>query len=78
MRNKKISFLHLDLDIYSATKISLEVLFPRVSRGGIVLIDDYGKVYGATKATNEFLKKYKNVKLRTLKLNDSLKFIIKT
>jgi len=78
IRNKKISFLHLDLDIYSATKISLETLFPKVSKGGIVLIDDYGKVYGATKATNEFLKKYKNIKIETFKLDNTLKFIIKT
>jgi len=66
------------LDIYSATKISLETLFPKVSKGGIVLIDDYGKVYGATKATNEFLKKYKNIKIETFKLDNTLKFIIKT
>ena len=68
----------MDLDIYNATKITLEKLFPKVSNGGIILIDDYSKVYGATKATNEFLKKNKNIKIKTFKFDNSLKFIVKT
>ena len=32
-----------------------------MSKGGIIIIDDYSKVEGATKAVDEFLKKIKNL-----------------
>jgi len=38
----RISLLHLDLDLYEPTKIALENLYPLVSPGGVVLLDDYG------------------------------------
>ena len=74
---KKISFLHLDLDVYEPTKFSLESLYNKVSKGGIILIDDYSRVHGATKATNEFLKRNSKLKIETLKFDKKLKFIIK-
>ncbi len=73
----KISFLHIDLDVYESTKFVLETLFSRVSAGGIILIDDYGLIKGATSATNLFLKKNKKLKLETLNFDKKLKFIIK-
>tara|TARA_Y100000590_G_scaffold328190_1_gene372660 strand:+ start:868 stop:1536 length:669 start_codon:yes stop_codon:yes gene_type:complete len=75
--NFKISFLHVDLDVFEATKFVLEKLYKNVSRGGIILIDDYGQVDGATKATNYFLKNVKNIKIQTLNFDKRLKFIIK-
>lgn len=39
---KKISFAHLDGDFYSSIKESLEGIYPRLSTGAIVVIDDYG------------------------------------
>jgi hypothetical protein len=74
---KKISFLHLDLDVYEPTKFSLESLYNKVSKGGIILIDDYSRVHGATKATNEFLKRNSKLKIETLKFDKKLKFIVK-
>ena len=64
-KNKKIkiSFLHLDLDVYKPTLFALEKLYEKVSKGGIILLDDYGKVFGATKATKDFFKK-RNIKLK--------------
>ncbi len=38
---KKISFAHLDGDFYSSIKESLEAIYPRLSKGSIVIIDDY-------------------------------------
>ena len=73
----KISFLHIDLDVYEPTKFVLETLFSRVSVGGVILIDDYGLIKGATNATNFFLKKNKKLKLQTLNFYKKLKFIIK-
>jgi O-methyltransferase len=51
---KKISVLRLDTDWYSSTKIELEVLYPRLVKGGVLIIDDYGTWYGSKKATDEY------------------------
>ena len=80
LKNKKklkISFLHLDMDVYEPTKFVLNKLFKMVSKNGVILIDDYGQVAGATKATNEFLKNNKRLKIKNLKFNNRLKFIVK-
>jgi hypothetical protein len=37
----RISLLHLDLDLGSATQAALEVLWDRVVRGGVVVFDEY-------------------------------------
>lgn len=38
---KKISFAYLDGDLYDSIMISLENVYPRLSKGGICLVDDY-------------------------------------
>lgn len=76
-KNLKISFLHLDLDVYEPTKFVLNTLFKKISKNGLVLIDDYGKIKGATNATDEFLKKNRKLRLQTLEFNKTLKFFIK-
>lgn len=53
--NLRISLLHIDVDLYEATKISLELLLPRVVKGGVVILDDYGAFPGANKAIEEVL-----------------------
>jgi O-methyltransferase len=52
----EISILRLDTDWYDSTKIELEVLFPRLARGGILIIDDYGHFKGAQKAVDEYFR----------------------
>ena len=37
---EKISLLRLDTDFYESTKIELEVLFPKLQPGGILIIDE--------------------------------------
>ena len=78
-RNKKlkISFLHLDMDVYEPTKFALEYLFSKVSKNGIILIDDYKNVKGATKATDLFLKKNSQLKIKNLDFNKRLSFLKK-
>ena len=51
---KKISILRLDTDWYASTKIELEILYPRLVRGGVLIIDDYGHWQGSRKATDEY------------------------
>ena len=63
---KKIALLHLDMDVYEPTKFVLNKLFRKMSSNGIILIDDYSVIPGATKAIDEFLKTKKNLKLEKL------------
>ena len=72
----KISFLHLDLDVFQPTYFALNSFYKNVSPKGIILLDDYNSIEGATKAINLFVKKNK-LKLDSLKKNKKLKFIIK-
>lgn len=50
----QISILRLDTDWYASTKHELEHLFPRLSRGGVLIIDDYGHWEGNRKAVDEY------------------------
>lgn len=49
-----IAVLRVDGDWYESTNCCLEELFPYVSPGGHVIIDDYYSCYGASKATDEY------------------------
>jgi O-methyltransferase len=49
-----ISLLRLDTDWYESTKHELTHLYPRLSRNGILIIDDYGHWRGAKEATDEY------------------------
>ncbi len=51
---EKISLLRLDTDWYESTKHELTYLFPRLSKGGIIIIDDYWSWKGSKLATDEY------------------------
>lgn len=53
---ENISVLRLDTDFYESTKHGLIHLFPRLVRGGVLIIDDYGSWRGARKAVDEYIK----------------------
>ena len=50
----KIALLRLDTDWYESTKHELEFLFPRLVKGGVLIIDDYGYWKGQQKAVDEY------------------------
>jgi len=50
----KISLLNLDTDIYEPAVTILENFWPRIVRGGILIIDDYGVFPGETKAIDDY------------------------
>ncbi|TWA80504.1 macrocin-O-methyltransferase TylF [Azospirillum brasilense] len=52
---ERLALLRLDTDWYESTKHELEHLYPRLSSGGVLIIDDYGHWLGARKAVDEFL-----------------------
>jgi O-methyltransferase len=51
------SFVHLDCDIYTSVKESLEFFYPRMVPGGVIVFDDYGEPNcpGAKLAVDEFM-----------------------
>jgi O-methyltransferase len=49
-----ISLLRLDTDWYESTKHELTHLFPRLSRNGVIIIDDYGHWAGSRQACDEY------------------------
>src|SRR5579862_2751004 len=49
-----ISVLRLDGDMYESTWLVLTHLYPKVSQGGFVIVDDYGAVPGCKTAVDEF------------------------
>lgn len=53
---EKIALLRLDTDWYESTKHELEYLFPRLQKGGVLIIDDYGYWKGARKAVDEYFE----------------------
>ncbi len=55
----KIALLRLDTDWYESTKHELNVLYPRLVDGGVLILDDYGYWQGARKAVDEYFAKEK-------------------
>jgi hypothetical protein len=52
-----IALLRLDTDWYESTRHELEHLFPRLVRGGVLILDDYGHWKGAKEAVDEYFAK---------------------
>ncbi len=52
-----ISVLRLDGDWYASTKICLEHLYPQLSPGGVLILDDYFMWEGCRKAADEYREK---------------------
>jgi len=50
-----ISLLRLDTDWYESTYHELKHLFPLLSKGGVIILDDYGHWAGAKEATDTFI-----------------------
>lgn len=73
---KKISLLHIDVDVYEPTKLILESLWDKVVKGGILMLDDYSTVEGETKAVDEFFAG-QNIVIQKPKFNHIPSFIIK-
>ena len=61
---EEIAFAHLDGDLYDSIKVSLEYVYPRLSKGAVCLVDDYSdpeawkgfnKFPGVKQACDEYL-----------------------
>lgn len=67
----RFSLVHFDCDMYEPTKAGLEYLWPRLSKGGVFLFDEYAikEWPGETKAVDEFFAD-KDVKIKKLQWNN--------
>ncbi|KAB2874338.1 MAG: macrocin O-methyltransferase, partial [Bauldia sp.] len=48
------SLIRLDGDLYESTMDALEALYPKVSSGGFVIIDDFGVIPACRKAVMDY------------------------
>ncbi len=63
----RFSLVHFDCDLYAPTKAALEAFWPRVTRGGVVIFDEYGihDWPGETAAVDEFMADKPELRLQT-------------
>jgi O-methyltransferase len=57
---RRFALVHLDVDLYAPTLASLRFFAPRMSKGGLIVVDDYASNYfpGATSAVDEFIAEH--------------------
>jgi O-methyltransferase len=54
--NEMFSLVHIDADLYAPTIAALNYFYPKLSKGGIIIIHDYNHDWdGIPKAINEFM-----------------------
>lgn len=70
----KIAFLNLDTDIYEPAVTILKHLWPRITKGGILILDNYGVFPGETKAINDYFKN-KTINFRKPSLSKTICYI---
>src|SRR5688572_24124697 len=68
----EICLLRLDTDYYESTRVELTELYPRVASGGVLIVDDYGYLQGARRATDEFIRAQKRKPL-LMRVNSSIR-----
>jgi hypothetical protein len=55
---ESLAVLRLDADLYESTMDALESLYPKVSSGGFVIVDDYISIPSVAKAVDDYRKKH--------------------
>jgi O-methyltransferase len=73
---EKIALLRLDTDWYASTYHELVHLYPILSVGGILIIDDYGWCRGSRQATDKYIKENK-LNLFLSRIDESVRLAIK-
>jgi len=76
--NENFKLLHIDVDLYQPTFDSLDFFYPRMNKGGVIILDDYGfsTCPGAFKATKDYIVK-KNISEQVILLTTGQGIIIK-
>jgi|TARA_Y100000310_G_scaffold124755_1_gene123542 hypothetical protein len=72
----KISLLNLDVDFYEPSITILKNFYPKLSKGGILMLDDYGVWDGETMAADEYFTG-KKIKIKKSPFSQTPSYIIK-
>jgi O-methyltransferase len=72
----QISILRLDTDWYGSTLHELQCLYPRLTKNGVLIIDDYGYWKGCKKAVDEYFEKEK-ITTKLIQIDFSARMIYK-
>lgn len=72
----KIALLNLDIDIFDKDLKSLEILYPKITKGGILILNDYGIFKPETKLIDKYFQN-KNIKIQKLSFAKTQSYIIK-
>ncbi len=73
---EKIALLRLDTDWYESTYHELIHLYPLLSPGGVLIIDDYGHFKGTRKAVDQYIEE-NNLKLLLNRIDYSARVAVK-
>lgn len=73
---ESISILRLDGDWYDSIFLCLQHFFPKVTNGGIIILDDYYTWDGCAKAVHDYLAQSKSPS-RVYQFNNQIAYIIK-
>lgn len=74
---ERIALLRLDTDWYESTRHEMVHLWPRVSTGGVLILDDYGTWRGAREAVDEYLEEHR-VPILLQRLDKAGRMAVKT
>ena len=72
----KFSLINLDVDIYEPSVTVLEYLYPKLDKGGVLILDDYGRFPGETKAVDDYFQG-QDVQIHTFPFCKTPQYIIK-
>jgi hypothetical protein len=56
IKDKRFSFVNLDVDLYKSTLSCLEFFYPRMNKGGVIISHDYIGTQGVKKALDDFFE----------------------
>ncbi len=73
----RFNLIHLDMDVYEPTKVVLSAIYDKLVKGGIIMIDDYNAVVGATNAIDEFIAAHPELSVEKLPTSHIPAFIVK-
>lgn len=70
IKNKRFSFVYIDVDMYKSVKDCLEFFYERMVNAGVIVLDDYGFLScpGVKKAVSEFLADKKEYPIITAEI----------
>jgi len=71
----QLALVRLDTDWYASARAALQAFWPKISRGGVLIIDDYGHYRGQRKAVDDYFAA-KPVKLH--RIDYSCRSVVKT